>query len=71
LHEHLCASHGLPSIPRRRAFFHCHGCRAAWSQDNVTTVDCAKSWNTAGCIDKPQNAAAAVPTKALTHPPGR
>jgi hypothetical protein len=36
----------------------------AWSQDNVTTVDCRKSFNTADCIDKPRSAAEAEPTKA-------
>lgn len=36
----------------------------AWAQDNTTTADCAKTWNTADCINKPQSAAAAVPSKA-------
>ena len=35
----------------------------AWSQDNTTTVDCGKTGNTSDCINKPQSAAAAVPTK--------
>jgi hypothetical protein len=36
----------------------------ASAQDNVTTVDCRKSFNTADCINKPRSAAEAEPTKA-------